>query len=427
MRCDCLKSFVFLLFLIVLLISSGCAVSPTARQAGQTSLTVEEEQELGQRAYKQLIQRMGGVYPDKELNKYVNRIGQWLIDGSPYAESKFRFQVLNDSTPNAFSLPDGSVAITRGLLVKLQTDAQLAAVLGAEIGHIVSRHQLQGLRTKDLRFQPVDLLEKLSVGSEYAPLVSSLAKVGADLITKRYSREQELAADRIGVDLMVAAGYQAKAAAAVQEYFLSQAAGDDGLSQLFKKHPFSEKRLKAIQSYINNQYPQGNGRSSETDFSVAVESLRQLEGGYALYDQGRQLEQQGLVAEAIESYHEALLLAPDEPLILASLGLSYLRNEDPVPARRYLLKSVKFQGDYAQSRLGLGYVYIQKWQYAQALSQLEKSMELLPTVEAAFLLADAQQNVGQKVKARDLYLIVASADRNGRLGQLAETRLQQFK
>jgi len=427
MRCDSLRSFVLLIFITLLLVSSGCAISSTSRQTGQSPLTVEEEQDLGQRAYAQLIQRMGGVYPDKELNNYVNRIGQWLIDGSQYSESKFRFQVLNDSVPNVFSLPDGSVAITRGLLVKLQTDAQLAAVLGGEIGHIVSRHQLEGLRVQDLRFQQVNLLEELSVGSEYTPLVSSLAKVGADLINKQYSRDQELAADRIGVDLMVAAGYQATAAVAVQDSFLSQAAGDNDLRQLFKNHPFSEKRLNSILSYIGDQYPQGNGRSSETDFNVAVDSLRQLEGGYALYDRGRQLEQQGLVAEAIESYHGALLLAPDEPLILASLGLSYLRNEDTVPARRYLLKSVNLQGDYAQSRLGLGYVYSQKWQYAQALSHLEKSMELLPTVEAAFLLADAQQNVGQKVKARDLYLIVASADRSGKLGQLAETRLQQFK
>ena len=131
--------------------------------------------------------------------------------------------------------------------------------------------------------------------------------------------------------------------------------------------------------------------------------------------------------EAIETYHQALMSAPDEALILAGLGLAYLRNEDSVPARRYLIKAINLQGDYSQSRLGLGYIHLQKWQYAQAISQLEKSLRLLPTVEAAFLLGEAQQRVGQKVKARDLYLIVASADRDGKLGRLAGTRLQQLK
>ena len=112
---------------------------------------------------------------------------------------------------------------------------------------------------------------------------------------------------------------------------------------------------------------------------------------------------------------------------MASLGLAYLRQEDTVPARRYLLKSVSLQGNYAQSRLGLGYVHLQKWQYAQALSHLEKSMKLLPTLEASFLLAEVQQNIGQNDKARDLYLIVASSDRTGKLGQLAQSRLQQLK
>lgn len=427
-----MEMFVLLLFLVgLLLITSGCALSVAPQQRGAASqLTIDEERELGQRAYHQIVQQLGGVYPGRELNLYVNRIGQWLAAESQYPELEYRFQVINDSTPNTFSLPDGSVAITRGLLVKLQTEAQLAAVLGCEIGHIIARHHLQGVTSESLQGLPVDLLDELSVGSDYAALVTSLPQVGAELLTKRYSREQEMEADRIGIDLMASAGYHPTAAVEVQEFFLDQLEPKDEngeLNSLLHSHPFSARRLETIRKYIEDQYPQGDGRSGEIDFNVVVEGLRQLEEGYSIYDQGRQLERQGQVAEAIVAYHQALQAAPDEALILANLGLAYLRNEDPVPARRYLLKAVNLQGDYAQSRLGLGYVYLLKWQYAQAISQLEKSLELLPTVEAAFLLAEAQQNIGQKVKARDLYLIVTSVDRTSRLGQLAETRLQQLK
>lgn len=422
--CACLAG------LIVLLAVSGCAVPVIPGQQVSTQpLTLEEEKALGKRAHQQLVQQMGGVYPDRELNIYVNRIGQWLAAKSERPDLEYHFQLINDSTPNIFSLPGGYVGITRGLMIRLQSEAQLAAVLGFEIGHVVAQHHLQGIAPENLRERPVSLIDRLSTDSDYAALVSSLPRVGIELIEKSYSRGHEQVADRMGIDLMVAAGYRPMVAVEVLELFLEkqQVEGEGELRSLFRSHPFSEKRLKEARGYVESRYPDCGGRIGELDFSVIVTDLKALEEGYELYDLARKLERQGEDMAAIETYHEALMLAPDEALILAGLGLAYLRNEDSVPARRYLIKAVNLQGDYSQSRLGLGYVYLQKWQYAQAISQLEESLRLLPTVEAAFLLAESQQRIGHKVKARDLYLIVASADRDGKLGKLAKDRLKQMK
>jgi predicted Zn-dependent protease len=413
-----------LLTAALLLVLSGCAVPviPNGQERGR-QLTAAEQQTLGRQAYQQIVQQSGGIYPDRELAAHVARIGQSLAAASRDGGSDYRFAVLNDSAPKALSLPGGFVAVSRGLLLTLQTEAQLAAVLAGEIGHLAARHQLP-------LAAPAALRADLSAAGDYAVLLTGLAQLQSGLSEPRYSLVQELEADRLAIDLMVAAGFAPTAVGEVQELLLDhlERFGENGGSdRLPDGHLLSAERLKQTRTYLAERYPGTGGRTDAGEFPLPVKQPRQVAEGYALYEQARRLERQGQLAAAIETYHQALQSAPEQALILTGLGLAYLRNEDPVPARRYLLKAVNLDGDYAQSRLGLGYVYLQKWQYAQAISQLEQSLRLLPTVEAAFLLAEAQQKVGHKGKARDLYLIVAAADRDGKLGQLAATRLEQLK
>lgn len=144
---------------------------------------------------------------------------------------------------------------------------------------------------------------------------------------------------------------------------------------------------------------------------------------YALYQQARAAEASGDLDIAIEIYHKAMQQAPENGLLLTSLGMAYLRQEDRVPARRYLLKAVRFDPDYYKSKLGLGYVYLQNQQLQKAVTQLEGSLRLLPTVEGTFLLAEAEEGQENFPKARQLYQSVVQADKNGKLGKVAANRL----
>ena len=423
--CVTRRSFVrfFVSLLCLLLFAAACSapIMPRLPQPRDrlSDGSAAEIPEVDQRNYSWLIQQLGGVYPDAELATYVDRVGQSLVPGLDPAGMEYRFVVLNDLVPNAVSLPGGFVAISRGLLVRLKSEAQLAAVLGCEIGHIRAGHHLQGVeRDSGHRVDP-----ELSVDSEYLELAISLSSVEQDLLTKNYSLTQEQEADRLAVDMLAASGYLPDAVLELlEEYFEQQDHTDDGSVRLFRAHPVSPERLEKVRSYIGKYYPVRVSGGGGKDFLALVEPLQQSAESFRLYNQGRQLERKGQFAQAIAIYHQALQVAPEDALILAGLGLAYLRTEDMVPARRYLLKAVNLQGDYAKTRLGLGYLYLQKWQYAQAVNQLEASLRLLPTVEGAFLLAEAQQNIGQKVKARDLYRIVASVDQEGKLGRLAEQR-----
>lgn len=160
------------------------------------------------------------------------------------------------------------------------------------------------------------------------------------------------------------------------------------------------------------------------------QALQQLKAthpeAYALYEQARSAESQGKLDIAIETYHKAMQQAPENGLLLTSLGMAYLRKEDMVPARRYLLKAVNFEPDYYKSRLGLGYIYLQNHQFQKAITHLEASLQLLQTLGGTFLLGEAEEAKGNLSRARQLYQTVVAVDNNSKLGKIAASRLRSL-
>lgn len=393
------------------------------------SMPVSEEVRLGQQSYGQALQTMGGIYPDAALNAYVDRVGQRLARHSHRPELKFTFKVVNDSAPNAFALPGGFIAVSRGLLINMENEAQLAAVLGHEIGHVTARHSLQGMQRSTLIGATVSLIGGLASQTSYADLVGQVGGVTANLIDKRYSREQESESDLLGIDYMVAAGYSPQGAVQLQEIFyrkIENGQNPDWLSGLFRSHPFSKERLQANRQYVSGKYTSTPARDglNPGSYQAAMKPLEQTREAYQLYDQARELEGQGTVEAAIVTYHKAMQKAPDQALLQNALGMAYLRKEDLVPARRYLIKAVNLDGDYYQSRMGLGYIELQNKKAREAATNLERSLKLLPTLQCAYLLGEAEEQLGNLPKARELYQAVAQADAGGKLGQSANARLR---
>lgn len=419
-------------FAVLLLgLLAGCALNPPGRGSELTRhMTVKEEAALGRSAYLQAIQKNGGIYQDSELGAYVSAVGQRLVLHSQRPELKFRFVVINNSAPNALALPGGYVAITRGLLTALSNESELATVLGHEIGHVTAQHILQGIEREALTGTVVDSLGKSADSADYSQLASPAGGVVAKLIDKRYSLEQESESDRLSIDTMVRAGYDPIGAVQVQEFFYNEsekAANKQWQNGFFRKHPFSTERRSDNRRYIDERYPLVTGEGQDTiEFDRAIRSLTLTRQGYSTYDMARTLEQKGHLAEAINLYHYALLEAPDESLIMSRLGLAYLRSEDLVPARRYLIKAVNRQDDYYQSHLALGYVYQQKQQHVKALEQLEAGFKLLPTPEGGYMLAEARENIGDFEGAVRLYKAVVKIDPKANLGRNAADRLRML-
>ena len=241
----------------VTFILMGCAVNPVTGQRQLALMPEGMEIRIGEEKYAPCRQIHGGDYRlDPELSRYVNEVGRRLAEVSD-RRLPFEFTLLNNATPNAWALPGGKIAINRGLLVELNSEAELAAVLGHEIVHAAARHGVRRLE-RGLFIDGALLAVAMVVGSgDYSALALGGAVVGSELINQGYCREAELEADHYGIVYMSRAGYDPRAAVALQQTFLRLARNkkSNWLAGLFASHPPSEERIrqnKATRDCIEN-------------------------------------------------------------------------------------------------------------------------------------------------------------------------------
>jgi len=417
------------LLLLTIFLLAGCAVNPvTGRQElALVAVSTQEEIELGQKTFPQVLQKMGGRFQDPELDQYLQRIGLQLARVSHRPELPYQFKIVNDSAPNAFALPGGQIAISRGLLVAIDNEAQLASVIGHEIGHVTARHAVQGMQRGTMLGLGLSVLSGATSNSSYGELTQKAGQLAASLIDNTYSRDQESEADRLGIDYMVKAGYNPLGAAQLQAYFYTQVekgADPNWLTGLFRTHPFSKERMIANEQYVRSRYAEELKTAPfyREEFQQATLRARQLEPGYEMYEQARKQEAKGDLRVAISTYLNAAALAPEQPLIMTGLGMAYLKADDLNSARHHLSRAVSLDPRYYQSRVGLGYIYLEEGRTDLAVTHLQVAMELLPTEQGAFLLAEGFVKQGKKQQAYELYRQVAKADPNGQLGKAAAAR-----
>jgi len=205
----------------MVLLAAACAVNPVTgqRELALFEVSSSQEIELGRQAFGPALQEMGGEYPDAALASYVNQVGRRLGAVTQRPELSYQFKVVNDSAPNAFALPGGFIAITRGLLASIENEAQLAAVLGHELGHVTARHSVQAMQRGNLMNLGLTVLGTATGSKSYGGLALQAGQLAAGLLENSYSRDQERQSDQLGVDYMVLAGYDPQGAVQLQEFF----------------------------------------------------------------------------------------------------------------------------------------------------------------------------------------------------------------
>ncbi len=256
-------------------------VNPVTGETQAIALTTDQEVALGLKSAPRMAAQFGGLDRDAALQADIESIGQRIVARTvarttPY---KFKFSVLKDGdTVNAFALPGGPIFITRGLLRRLTNEAQVAGVLGHEIGHVVGRHAAEKLAKGQLAQILVGAVgvaasDDRGRGREAAHLASFVANV-----TKlSYGREDELQADALGVELMAEAGYDPRALTDVMGV-LAKASAGRRKPEFLSSHPDPGDRGGKIQELIGKKYPQGLPPGLGVGRPLAV---NQTGGGFA--------------------------------------------------------------------------------------------------------------------------------------------------
>jgi predicted Zn-dependent protease len=194
----------FLLTALMMTIS-GCVTNPVTGNKEFSLLTPAQEKELGAQGDQEIVATYG-VYDDAALADYVNQMGQKVAANSDAPDYGYTFRVLDSPIINAFALPGGYVYVTRGLLAYLEDDAQLAMVLGHEIGHVTARHAAKQYTNSQLANLGVGLGAVLF--EDVRPFLGAI-QTGLQLLFLKYSRDDERQADELGVEYATRSGYQA--------------------------------------------------------------------------------------------------------------------------------------------------------------------------------------------------------------------------
>ncbi|MDG1850631.1 MAG: M48 family metalloprotease, partial [Gammaproteobacteria bacterium] len=216
-------------FFILLLsaVITSCAVNPVTGRNEISLVSEAQERAIGEQQYGPSQQSQGGEFTvDQTLSDYVNTVGQRIAAVSD-RPLDYEFVVLNNSVPNAWALPGGKIAVNRGLLTELKSEAELAAVLGHEVVHAAAGHGAQAM-TRGTLLQGVLAVGAIALqDNDYGDYIVGASQLGAQLITTRYGREAERESDYYGIQYMVAAGYDPRAAVSLQETFVRLSEGNN--------------------------------------------------------------------------------------------------------------------------------------------------------------------------------------------------------
>jgi predicted Zn-dependent protease len=270
----------FALFPVVaffMLSLSACSVNPATGQQSFTGLmSSEKELEVGKDEHPKILQQFGGAYEHSTLESYINDLGQRLAKTSELPDIKWTFTILDDPIINAFALPGGYVYISRGLIALAENEAELAAVLGHEIGHVTARHTAQRYSKSVLT----------GIGSTILGIViggpaGDIANYAGQAYLAGYSRDHEMEADMLGMRYMTKLGYDPKASATFFEKLAAHTElearmkgqkVEEGHYAIFASHPDTKSRIVASQK-IAKSYPQNLTKTARTPFLEQVDGL----------------------------------------------------------------------------------------------------------------------------------------------------------
>jgi predicted Zn-dependent protease len=236
----------------------GCTTNPTTGKRQYNSLSRDQEIAMGANATPDMTKEYGGKVASPELQAYVTEVGMKMarLTEGDNPSLPWEFTLLNSDVINAFALPGGKVFITRGIASKMTNEAQLAGVLGHEIGHVTARHindrytdsLLVGITAAVGGAVAERVLDKDTGG-----MVPALAGAGGSMIMLKFGRDQESESDALGLRYMTKAGYDPIGQLQVMQ-LLDREAGAGNQPEILASHPLPKTRIQRLEKLIQTEF-----------------------------------------------------------------------------------------------------------------------------------------------------------------------------
>lgn len=268
------------LFLLAFIISYllGCASNPVTGEQDFVLMTEDQEIDLGEKYNKQVLQQYR-PYDDPELQAYVSKIVEELSANSHRNHLIFHATVLDSPEVNAFALPGGYIYITRGIMAYMNSEAELAGVLGHEIGHVTARHSVKQHSASTV----TGLFATVIAATAGVAEAGQAANMAGTALVRGYGRGHELEADRLGAEYLAKTGYDPQEMINVVEILKDQEEFDKKIAEaegreprgyhgLFSTHPANDKRLQEVIGAAN-VYKTDNVREDDGTFLKLTDGM----------------------------------------------------------------------------------------------------------------------------------------------------------
>jgi beta-barrel assembly-enhancing protease len=412
---------------------SGCAVNPVTGK--KQIMLLSQQQEIGIDKQQSPFQFSSdyGITKDTGLNQYISDVGKNLLPNVHRPQMPYSFQCVNATYINAYAFPGGTIAITRGILLKLSNEAQLAALLGHELGHVNARHSAEQVSKGQLSSLLVAGLSMVAStqGSVFGDLTQQLGMVGQGLLLSKYSRDNEREADSLGNEYMVKAGYPSRGFVGLMEMLNSLHKEKPSSAQvLFSTHPMSTERLTSAVLRQKGIYLNSQGLSLNRDrYMDNIASLRVKKTGIELLQQGEKHLSKKEYDKAQTTFKKSLNKLKNDYTAHVLMAKCQLLMKKPSQALSYADRAKKLYPSEVQGHFIAGIAGKELKKYTMAYKNFDTCDKLLPgNPQISFYKGYCLDKKGDIKPAANNYInyLKMTGNQPNKYGQYAYNRLKQW-
>lgn len=408
---------------------SGCASSPVGGGSILVGMSEDEEKAVDKKVAPQQFSQDLGAVQDTQLNDYVSSVGRRLDANVHRPQMPYSYRVLNVNYVNAYTFPGGAVGVTRGILVDLDDEAELAALLGHELGHVNARHAAQRQGKAMVTQVAMSGANLIGTAAGYGGLVDLGTQLGASVLLSSYSRDNEREADLLGQEYMVRAGYPANGMVGLQELLVEQQKSSPGMLQtMFSTHPMSSERRDTARRLAEEKYAASNKRDPGRErFMDSTAALRRIKPCIDACQKGETAMAGKQYGKAEEQFRTALKATPRDYAANLLLAKALSMQDKDAQALEYARAATKIYPQEAQAQKLVGVLALQQRDPAAAYEHLERYDRLLPgDAGVTFLKGVSQEGMGNRQEAARFYAAYLRQNRQGKAAEYSQSRLQSW-
>lgn len=406
---------------------SGCAASPVDGKRILVGMSEQQERDVDKEvAPHQFSQDMGPVQ-DGALNRYVGSVGGRMQALTHRPDMPYSYRVLNANYINAYTFPGGAMGLTRGIVAELHNEAELAALLGHEMGHVNARHAAQRQGQGLLAQAAVAGIGIASSDSRWGVLTTLASQVGASALLSAYSRDNEREADALGQHYMVKAGYPASGMTQLHALLVKESQAQPALLEtMFSSHPMSEERLATAQRLAASQYAASLQADPQRErYMDNTAALRALKPTIDACQQGEAALAKKQLDDAHGRFAAAVRRTPQDYAANVLMARCLTAQNKDAEALRYAEAARGIYPQEAQAHKLAGSLKLAQRDPTGAFQAFDRFDRLLPGDPGiAFLKGASLEAGGDKKSAAQHY---ARFLKSGAQGQPAQHAQQQLK